>query len=372
FREICRVCLETSEGMANIFGSIGILDRRISIADMISHCTGYRVSRGDPYPKFICESCKQDAINAYEIKQIYETSHMVFCQMENDIKGDEDLLEEETPYKVKKGFEKDTIEIDETKTDDYHGRVKNEPLEEDVFEEDQLHILDSEVDQLDFQVKTEELKECAQKDDQRPNDKPELPHKCSYCQKPFLHKCNLQLHIRTHTGERPFKCTYCPKAFALNGTLQKHIRTHTGERPYKCSQCDSSFKTIAPLQTHIRTHTGERPYKCSECPKAFSQNRHLQDHFRIHTGERPFKCSQCQATFGYTSSLRKHIQTHTGERPHKCPQKSCNASFSRIDSLQEHTRSHAGHAEERAFKCLHCQKGFTSKRYLRIHIKTHT
>ncbi|XP_020812598.1 uncharacterized protein LOC110187551 [Drosophila serrata] len=84
--KICRVCLEKSESMVNIFDHIGILDRRISIADMITQCTGFQIFKADPFPKTICAPCKQDATNAYEIKRLYETSHKVFCQMGKDMK----------------------------------------------------------------------------------------------------------------------------------------------------------------------------------------------------------------------------------------------------------------------------------------------
>ncbi|XP_052844854.1 uncharacterized protein LOC128257725 isoform X2 [Drosophila gunungcola] len=73
---ICRVCLMNNETMVNIFDAKH--ESGISIASVISKCTGYKVELEDRLPKNICELCLQDAQNAFDIIDTYERSHQIF------------------------------------------------------------------------------------------------------------------------------------------------------------------------------------------------------------------------------------------------------------------------------------------------------
>ncbi|XP_063689496.1 zinc finger protein 180-like isoform X3 [Bolinopsis microptera] len=193
------------------------------------------------------------------------------------------------------------------------------------------------------------------------------PWQCEFCPRAFPNKYHLQIHLRTHTGEKPYRCTECDMAFSHSSNLCSHIRTHNGIKPYKCKHCGKEFGRSNNMKAHTRIHTGEKPFECRFCGKAFRFGNHLTIHERSHTGERPYKCTYCDRAFRNSSNLRTHERLHTDERPYRC--RYCDRAFSGSGNLHAHERVHTG---ERPFQCDVCSKAFSQSSTLRIHQRIHT
>ena len=92
-------------------------------------------------------------------------------------------------------------------------------------------------------------------------DKLNDPNECFICHRVLSCKSALQMHYRTHTGERPFKCRICSRAFTTKGNLKTHMGVHRAKPPmrmfHQCPVCHKKYANALVLQQHIRTHTGE-------------------------------------------------------------------------------------------------------------------
>ncbi|XP_073467412.1 uncharacterized protein [Aquarana catesbeiana] len=195
----------------------------------------------------------------------------------------------------------------------------------------------------------------------------EKPYSCPECGKCFSQKSYFQIHQRFHTGEKPYSCPECGECFSQNSNLKKHQRLHTAGKPYSCPECGKLFSQKSTLYSHQRSHTGEKPFLCPECGKCFSRKSHLYSHQRFHTGEKPFLCPECGKHFSQKYHLYSHQRSHTGEKPFLCPE--CGKCFSRKSHLYTHQRSHTG---EKPYSCLECGKCFSKEFNLYKHQKCHT
>uniref|UniRef100_A0A1B0GLC4 C2H2-type domain-containing protein n=1 Tax=Lutzomyia longipalpis TaxID=7200 RepID=A0A1B0GLC4_LUTLO len=99
------------------------------------------------------------------------------------------------------------------------------------------------------------------------------PYECQQCPAKFSRKPYLDIHYRTHTGERPFECEVCLKRFSQKSSLNIHKTIHTGHK--------------SQFAIHIRTHSAGQNYECNICGRTFIRDSYLiRHHNRVHRENR--------------------------------------------------------------------------------------
>ncbi|KAJ7416307.1 zinc finger protein 420-like [Willisornis vidua] len=202
-------------------------------------------------------------------------------------------------------------------------------------------------------------------------------YQCAECKYTTCILSNLELHVRTHTGERPYSCTVCQMKFRTSSHLRRHRITHFNTEHFKCRSCDFSTNKWLSLKRHLALHSGEgssslsclyepkelpfKTYRCEECGYCTAHSGNLKLHLRIHTGERPFKCGQCALTFRTSSHLKRHLLTHLRLRCRRC-------KYSTMDkcAFQKHIKTH-----KKKYTCGNCNVVLPTKRMLEKHKRQH-
>ena len=248
--------------------------------------------------------------------------------------------------------------------------------------------------------------------------------KCEFCDKCYSTKDKLTRHIKLahKLREDKFKCEACSNNFQSKVALRIHKKSfHEEKEKFTRNICDTSFPRKGALKTHLEfVHDGNKIYKrkdisthhqknvqCKYCEKIFNKQE-----FKLHVKvlinyeyktstvtcktkllsrdnsstnmqagtEIPgkFICDICEKIFLYSDNLKTHfkllherfrpfkiIAQKILERKYKC--ESCDNAFKTKTTLRRHNEQ--VHQKVNGSVCHICSKAFTSKSYLKLHLR---
>ncbi|KAM3828991.1 zinc finger protein ZFPM1 isoform 4-T5 [Vipera latastei] len=120
--------------------------------------------------------------------------------------------------------------------------------------------------------------------DEKPKDAYPNERICPFpqCQKSCPSASSLEIHMRSHSGERPFVCLICLSAFTTKANCERHLKVHTdtlnglsspgSSSAFKCSFCGYVANCLTSLQQHVALHSAAATALPNLEPKAAQQS----------------------------------------------------------------------------------------------------
>uniref|UniRef100_A0A3Q3J634 Zinc finger protein, FOG family member 1 n=1 Tax=Monopterus albus TaxID=43700 RepID=A0A3Q3J634_MONAL len=124
---------------------------------------------------------------------------------------------------------------------------------------------------------------------------------CKDCGIWYRSERNLQAHLMYYCASRQKQ-----PAAASSPPQDKPKESYPNERICPFPQCNKSCPSASSLEIHMRTHSGERPFVCLICLSAFTTKANCERHLKVHTDTLNGVCHGC----GFVSTTRDILYSH--------------------------------------------------------------
>ncbi|XP_053127375.1 zinc finger protein ZFPM1 isoform X2 [Hemicordylus capensis] len=121
---------------------------------------------------------------------------------------------------------------------------------------------------------------------------------CKDCGIWYRSERNLQAHLMYYCASR--------QNAASPAVDEKPKEAYPNERVCPFPQCRKSCPSASSLEIHMRSHSGERPFVCLICLSAFTTKANCERHLKVHTDTLTGVCHSC----GFISTTRDILYSH--------------------------------------------------------------
>ncbi|XP_067396323.1 zinc finger protein ZFPM1 isoform X2 [Emydura macquarii macquarii] len=121
---------------------------------------------------------------------------------------------------------------------------------------------------------------------------------CKDCGIWYRSERNLQAHLTYYCASR--------QNSSSPSVDEKPKEMYPNERVCPFPQCKKSCPSASSLEIHMRSHSGERPFVCLICLSAFTTKANCERHLKVHTDTLNGVCHSC----GFISTTRDILYSH--------------------------------------------------------------
>ncbi|XP_045509200.1 zinc finger protein OZF-like isoform X7 [Colias croceus] len=192
-------------------------------------------------------------------------------------------------------------------------------------------------------------------------------HLCAICGQYCPSTISLRGHIKSHTTK--YKCKICNIVrHSRQHVLEHYSLVHTNSMPeYKCKECDFTTNKRTVMQRHVRMHANSEKHTCHQCGRSFKSREILRVHTSRHDDKNRYHCEHCNRTFIYKSVLHKHIRSVHIDKDFYCVE--CDVMFTSMEALKQHLYKTKKHSDPSQYKyaCTLCDQRFLTRQTLGTH-----
>lgn len=303
----CRICL-SKENLVDIFKFNDKYEFRIS--DLVTKiCTTIKIGERDYLPHFVCESCENRILSAYELKLQCEDTEkllrsklkrskrtrrgptefvLIDAELSNSDSNEENQDDDEFHLSEVSEEESDIdsdISYEEKRKRPPPRRNRKKPMPKQTIKRKAPASRTSRnsggtgVVYIDAQGSDDDDDDKRNVKKAKPSNRPQvktvnprLLFKCQTCNRLCGSAELLKEHIKVHTIA---KCTFCAKIFRHRPTLLFHLQKHKDHRI--CVTCGMEFNTQLDCKRHTQSaHIAS--HNCNRCKQRFPSKSRLDQH----------------------------------------------------------------------------------------------